>query len=64
MTEIELKKKQQALLKEKDDWEELQSDYLRNSQKEEWHICSQEIQRLSEEIDNIRRQLFEMGCCE
>ncbi len=64
MTEIELKKKQQALLKEKDDWEELQSDYLRNCQKEEWHICSQEIQRLSEEIDNIRRQLFEMGCCE
>lgn len=63
MTEIELKKKQQALLKEKDEWEELQIEYLRNCQRVEWQICSEEIQRLLEEADYIRRILFEMGCC-
>lgn len=62
MNEQELKANQKALMKEYEDWHDLQGEF--NSDTKEWHDCEQEKQRLSEECDGIRRILFEMGCCE
>lgn len=62
MNEQELREKQNILMTEYKEWKDLQGEF--SYQNEDWHICEQEKERISEECESIRRILYEMGCCE
>ena len=61
MNERELRVKQEKLIADSDEWNELQAEF--DSDSREWHDCEHEKEQLLEECDRLRI-LLEMGCCE
>lgn len=61
MNERELRAKQEKLMADSNEWNELQAEF--DSDSLEWHDCEHEKEQLLEECDRLRI-LLEMGCCE
>lgn len=59
MDERELRAKQEKLMVDSDEWNELQAEF--DSDSREWHDCEHEKEKLLEECDRLRI-LLEMGC--
>ena len=62
MGEQELISKQNLLMSEFSEWNNLQAEYKDCSK--EWHDCESEKEKIMDECENIRQTLLEMGCCE
>ena len=42
--------------------EDLQGKFTDPDASQAWHVCEQEKQKILEECDKVRRELYEMGC--
>ena len=61
MMEQELKDQQNDLMEQYKELEDLQGKFSNPDANQAWHVCESEKQKISEECDKIRRELYEMG---
>lgn len=62
MRNQELKDQQNDLMEQYKEMEDLQGKFTDPDASQAWHVCEQEKQKILEECDKVRRELYEMGC--
>ena len=58
----ELKDQQNDLMEQYKEMEDLQGKFTDPDASQAWYVCEQEKQKILEECDKVRRELYEMGC--
>lgn len=61
MRDQELKDQQNDLMEQYKETEDLQGKFTDSDAIQAWHVCESEKQKILEECDKVRRELYEMG---